>query len=141
MDATLSRISKIKKIILWSVIIGGIITMFIPTLVHGAVPIDPCDKGDCITGTKALASDDAKDSISSVILSAARFITFISAAVAILFIVIAGIQMISSNGNDTQYKSSLNTIRYAVIGLLVTAIAYSAISILSNFITTVNIAG
>jgi hypothetical protein len=141
MSATLSRISKIKKIILWSVIIGGIITLFIPTLVHGAAPLSPCDQGSCLVGTEDLGKgdSDSADSISKVILSIARIITFISASVAILFIVIAGIQMISSNGNTTQYTNSLNTIKYAVIGLLVTVIAYSAISIISNFITTVNI--
>jgi hypothetical protein len=143
MHTSVSRINTIKKIILWSIIIGGLISLFIPALVHGApAPINPCDPslGDnCLKGTTSLASGTSSDSITKTIIGFARILTFVSAGLAILFIVIGGVRMITSNGNDTQFKSALTTVRYAVLGLIVTAVAYSAISIISSFITSVDI--
>jgi hypothetical protein len=143
MHTSVSRISTIKKIILWSIIIGGLISLFIPTLVHGAPqPSNPCDSkfgNNCLTGTTSLASGTSSDSITKAIISFARILTFVSAGLAILFIVIGGVRMITSNGNDSQYKSALTTIQYAIIGLVVTAVAYSAISIISGVLTTINI--
>jgi hypothetical protein len=145
MHTSVSRISTIKKIILWSIIIGGVISLFIPALVYGAPkPTNPCDGtlGDnCLTGTTSLASGTNSESLTKTIIGFARILTFLSAAIAILFIVIGGVRMITSNGNDAQYKSALTSIQYAVIGLVVTVIAYSAISLISAFVTTVDISG
>jgi Type IV secretion system pilin len=152
MHTSVSRISTIKKIILWSIIIGGLISLFIPALVHGEAgkPTDPCDsikfpQNSCIKGTNDLKTDlttgSASDSVTKTIIVFARILTFVSAGLAILFIVIGGVRMITSNGNDSQYKSALTTIQYAIIGLVVTAVAYSAISIISGVLTTINISG
>jgi hypothetical protein len=147
MHTSVSRISTIKKIILWSIIIGGVISLFIPALVHGEAgkPTDPCELAvnSCIKGTtdlnSTLSDGKAADSITKTIITFARILTFVSAGLAILFIVIGGVRMITSNGNDSQYKSALTTIQYAIIGLVVTAVAYSAISIISGVLTTINI--
>jgi Type IV secretion system pilin len=148
MHTSVSRIDKIKKIILWSVIIGGIVSLFIPALVHGATiepgkPLDPCtlDNSSCLNGTTELSKGTSSDSIAKTIISFARILTFVSAALAIFFIVLGGVRMILSNGNDTQYKSALTTLQYAIIGLVVTVVAYSVISIISGVLTSIDISG
>jgi hypothetical protein len=143
MTTSISRISKIKKIILWSIIIGGIIALFIPTLVHGAPqPANVCDLGNssnCLTGTDTLSGGTNGNSIAVAIIGFARILTFVAAAIAILIIVISGVRMIIANGNEAQYKDSLKAIQYAILGLVIAAVAYSIISIVSGFITTIDI--
>jgi hypothetical protein len=148
MHTSVSRIDKIKKIILWSVIIGGIVSLFIPALVHGATiepgkPLNPCalDNSSCLNGTTDLSTGTSSDSIAKTIISFARILTYVSAALAIFFIVLGGVRMILSNGNDTQYKSALTTLQYAIIGLVVTVVAYSVISIISGVLTSIDISG
>lgn len=142
MSATLARVNTIKKIILWSIVVGGIIALFVPTLVHGAPqPIDVCGGAtdNCLTGTTNLSSGTDGQSIAKVIISIARLLTFISAAIAILVLVISGVRMISSNGDQKAYGDSLKAIQYSILGLVIAVIAYSAISILSGVITGIKL--
>lgn len=145
MSTSINRIAKIKKIILWSVIIGGIIALFIPSITYGQPqPKDLCgsDLGNnCLTGTQSLSSGTNGDSLAVAIIGFARILTFLAAAIAILIIVISGIRMIVANGNESQYKDSLKAIQYAILGLVIAAVAYSIISIISGFITSVDIGG
>ena len=142
MSATLARVNTIKKIILWSIVVGGIIALFIPTLVHGAPnPLNVCDgaTNNCLDGTSTLANGTDGQSIARVIISIARILTFISGAIAILILVVSGVRMISSNGDQKVYGDSLKAIQYSIIGLVIAVIAYSVISILSGVITGIKL--
>lgn len=142
MSATLARISTIKKIILWSIVVGGIIALFIPTLVHGAPqPLDVCTgaNNNCLNGTAALSTGTDGQSIAKVIISIARLLTYISAAIAILILVVSGVRMISSNGDQKAYGDSLKAIQYSILGLVIAVVAYSIISILSGVITGITL--
>jgi hypothetical protein len=142
MQTALKRITSIKKIILWSVIIGALVSLFVPSLVYGQPkPINPCEiSGNCLKGTEDLANGGVTgNTISSFLLQIAQFATFVAAAVAVLFIVLGGYQMITSNGDSTKYGNALKTVQYAVIGLVLAAVAYTIIAVVSGFITTIDI--
>ncbi len=142
MSETLHRITKIKKIILWSVIIGGIIALFIPTLVYGQnIPVeDVCAASQsCLKGTDSLAGGTSRDSVVKILLNIARFLTFVGAAVAVLVGVWAGITIMTSNGDSKKYENGLNTLRYAVIGLVITILAYTVVSIITGIISTTDL--
>ncbi len=51
---------------------------------------------------------------------------------AVIFIIIGGIQMITSAGEPLKYKQARETILYAVIGLVVALSAYAIVSFIAG---------
>lgn len=64
--------------------------------------------------------------------SAARMITntimYIAGALAVIMIVVGGIQYVTSNGDGNKITAAKNTIMYAVIGLVVAIVAYAIVN-------------
>ena len=52
----------------------------------------------------------------------------------LIFIIVGGISFILSAGNEDKIKKAVHTIRFAIIGLLVTCIALFAVSWLSKIL-------
>ncbi|MBI3331344.1 hypothetical protein HYZ99_00105 [Candidatus Peregrinibacteria bacterium] len=52
----------------------------------------------------------------------------------LVFIIVGGITFILSAGNEDKIKKAVHTIRFAIIGLLVTFIAFFAVSWLSRLL-------
>jgi len=73
----------------------------------------------------------------SVIDIVATFIALALIAASVLclvFIIVGGITFILSAGNEDKIKKAVHTIRFAIIGLLVTFIAFFAVSWLSRIL-------
>lgn len=68
------------------------------------------------------------------------FATFIALALIVasflclVFIIIGGITFILSAGNEDKIKQAVQTIRYSIIGLIVTFVAFFAVSWLSRLL-------
>lgn len=73
----------------------------------------------------------------SVIDIVATFIALALIAASILclfFIIIGGISFILSAGNEEKIRKAVNTIRYSIIGLIVTFVAFFAVSFISRLL-------
>lgn len=58
---------------------------------------------------------------------------FVAAAgLAAIFVFIGGINFILSGGNDEKIKTAVNTIRYAIVGLIVTILSFTAVTIVGR---------
>lgn len=66
------------------------------------------------------------------IADAIGILLFITGALSIIFIIIGGIMFITSSGNPDQTKRARTTLIYAVVGLLVSILAFAII----NFVTS-----
>lgn len=55
-------------------------------------------------------------------------LTYIIGAISVLMIIIGGIRYVTSNGDQNQITSAKNTILYAVIGLVVSILAYAIVA-------------
>ncbi len=67
----------------------------------------------------------------------ATFIAFALIAASILclvFIIVGGISFILSAGDEEKIKKAVHTIRYAIIGLIVTFVAFFAVSFLTRLL-------
>ena len=68
------------------------------------------------------------------------FATFIALALIVasllclVFIIIGGISFILSAGNEDKIKKAIHTIRFAIIGLFVTFIAFFAVSFITRLL-------
>ncbi len=77
----------------------------------------------CSQGTRTVAGT---------IKSVGNIIIFITGAISVLMIIIGGLRYTISNGDQGALTSAKNTILYAVVGLIVSVMAYAIV----NFVLT-----
>jgi hypothetical protein len=70
-----------------------------------------------------VASSDATTKINDIIHTIVNLLSAIVGVVAVIMIIVGGFRYITSGGNDTSVTSAKNTILYAIIGLVVVALA------------------
>jgi hypothetical protein len=68
-------------------------------------------------------SNDALQRVNNIIRHIVNILSAIVGVVAVIMIIIGGFRYITSGGNDTSITSAKNTILYAVIGLVIVALA------------------
>jgi hypothetical protein len=76
------------------------------------------DPGQC-----NVAATDATTKINDIIHTIVNLLSALVGVVAVIMIIVGGFRYITSGGNDTSVTSAKNTILYAIIGLVVVALA------------------
>jgi hypothetical protein len=71
----------------------------------------------------AAAGTEATTQINNIIHTIVNLLSAIVGVVAVIMIIVGGFRYITSGGNDTSVTSAKNTILYAIIGLVVVALA------------------
>jgi len=69
---------------------------------------------------------------SGIFTTLSNFMLFIVGALSVIMIIIGGLRYVISGGDNSNVTSAKNTILYAVVGLVVSMLAYAAI----NFVIT-----
>ena len=59
---------------------------------------------------------------------------FLVGAIAVIMIIFGGIRYVVSGGNSSQVQGAKNTIMYALVGVVVTLLAYAAVNFVINTI-------
>lgn len=88
--------------------------------------------------TKVFAGDPLDDlsvpvktpkstSVAGILQIAITWVLGFSAAVAVLFIIISGLQMITSAGNKERYETAKKNLTYAVLGTIIIVLAYAIV--------------
>lgn len=130
------RSKLIKRIIFWSVMIGGLLALLLSrtSVETFAQPVNVCEQvGGCIRGTEDVSS--GQDGITEVVLNVVRFFIFISAGISVAFIVWGGYLMITSAGQSDQYETGLKSFRNAVIGLILAIVSLTIVSLVGGLLT------
>lgn len=70
-----------------------------------------------------VATSDATTKINNIIHTIVNLLSALVGVVAVIMIIVGGFRYITSGGNDTSVTSAKNTILYAIIGLVVVALA------------------
>lgn len=63
---------------------------------------------------------------------AVAFAIIVAGALSVIYIFVGGLSFIMSGGDDAKVKSAVQTIRYAIIGLVVTIFAVTIISVIGR---------
>ena len=84
-------------------------------------------------GTATLAQGFASD-LGSIITGALGFIMAIAALLVFLYLILGGIQWITSGGDKSKTEEARNKITSAIIGLIVLAAAYAILQIVLQFL-------
>ncbi|MBI2007968.1 hypothetical protein HYU82_01795 [Candidatus Saccharibacteria bacterium] len=69
------------------------------------------------------SSDDATEKLNNLIRKVINLLSLVVGIVAVIMIIIGGLRYITSGGSDTGVTSAKNTILYAIIGLIIVALA------------------
>jgi len=74
-------------------------------------------------GQCTVTSEDATTKIDNIVHTIVNLLSAIVGIVAVIMIIVGGFRYITSGGNDTSVTAAKNTILYAIIGLVVVALA------------------
>jgi hypothetical protein len=74
-------------------------------------------------GACNLAGTDATTSINNIVHTIVNLLSAVVGIVAVIMIIVGGFRYITSGGNDTSVTAAKNTILYAIIGLVIVALA------------------
>lgn len=128
------------------VLAGMIVFSFTVTIFGSAQNLVPggeviCPGGNCpLIGSNYNALRQAdQNTVVRFLINVARFLTFISVGLSVLFMVYGGLRFIVA-GNSEGSEAGKKTLKNATIGLVVSIVAFTAVTIISNILQG-NIAG
>jgi len=88
-------------------------------------------RNDCTPGT----TSTAPDKINSIIKTVINVFSIVVGVVAVIMIIIGGFRYITSGGDSSNVSGAKNTIIYAIIGLVVVALAQFIVQFVVNKVT------
>ena len=121
-------INRIKQALLNTLVLGLALVPAAPGMVHAQASIEDnlCNGANLSINPDAECTDDgseAQDRVDRIIKLVINIFSLIVGVVSVIMIIIGGLKYITSGGNDSNITGAKNTILYAIIGLVVVALA------------------
>lgn len=122
-------IKKIRALILSSLTAFTLLVpaVAVPVIVHADETINEglCQGANLQVGSTCTDLDtaDAEGSVNSVITTVINIFSIVVGVIAVIMIIIGGIRFVMSGGDSGATTSARNTILYAIVGLVVVALA------------------
>jgi hypothetical protein len=117
----------IQRIRNWLVILSMVLGVGVLTAAPaGAINVFK----DCTATNKdtAVCKSTSNDSVSTLTQSIIGTLIFIVGIISVIMIIVGGIRYSLSNGDSSHIKSAKDTVLYAVIGLIVSLMAYAIVN-------------
>jgi hypothetical protein len=89
-----------------------------------------------VNDTNCTGGSDAVSTINDLIRKVINLLSVIVGVVAVIMIMVGGFRYITSGGSDTGVTSAKNTILYAIIGLIIVALAQLLVRFVLRQVTT-----
>lgn len=106
-------------------IVAMIAVLLVPVTPVFADTVDVLNKGACSGSSICSGSNTG---LFSVIRTVIQVMLTIAGAVAVIMIIIGGIRYVTSAGDQSDVKAAKDTILYAVVGLVITIMAYAVVT-------------
>lgn len=128
-------------------IIAIIAPVALPVAVYAADPPNKSAVCDGIEATGGSCDSNGGTTVNTIIENIINILSFVVGVVAVIAIIIAGLQFVTADGNQEKIAKARTAILYAVIGLVVVAIAQlivvfvlkSTTKSVTTLLTTLNI--
>jgi uncharacterized membrane protein len=82
------------------------------------------------SGITPITVDESQLTVGTVLANVTTWVLGFSAAVAVLFLIVGGLQYITAAGNEKRSEAAKSTILYAVIGLVVILLSFVIVGFL-----------
>jgi Type IV secretion system pilin len=138
MTQTASPTKLILKIILFiiALFISALLVALFPTIAH-AEPIDVCVQfGGCAADLEKYKNEEGIGGIIKIVQDATWLFVFVSTPIAVIIAVFGGYKMLVSAGNEKLYKSGLETLTYAGIGLVVIILSSTIVALIAGLLSS-----
>ena len=108
------------KLLLLALLLSVTLSFGVTSMASAAAKDDVCS-GVALTGSPCSGANGS--SITPVIKAAIQILTLIAGIAAVVMIIIAGLKFITSGGDSSAVSSAKNSLIYALVGLVVVALA------------------
>lgn len=130
--------SKIAGLIVAFVIgLFGLSLTVTPTATHAVSVCDQSGVSEEVKKANGCNNEGSSEQLPNTIVDILNGIVGAIAIVAVIFVVVGGINYITSQGDPGKTKKAKDTILYAVIGLIIAALAFAIV----NFVITKIVSG
>lgn len=119
-----------KKIIASILIAAGLMVGVGGVMTVAVAPTASAQLKDGIKKTKT--SENSNTSVDKLVKSVVNILLYIIGIVAVIMIIVGGIQYATSSGDAGKAKTAKNTILYAVAGVVIALFAYAIVNFVVN---------
>jgi len=125
-------VSKIKN---YAIVLLAAVALLVPAMVPAAAYAQNSDQitgplcngvnldFNTTAGSECTGSEGSSEKLSSIIKTIINILSVIVGVVAVVMIIFGGLKYITSGGDSSNVSSAKNTIIYAIIGLVIVALA------------------
>lgn len=92
-------------------------------LAAAACPPATSAKGQVLQGVNETGSSCSEAGVTDVFGTAVNILSFLAGAVGVIMVIVAGFKYITSNGDSSRVGSAKTTLVYAMVGLVIAALA------------------
>ena len=122
---------SINNLLVAMSLLGSMLAPLAPITVSAQTVTDVCE-GVALTGGDCGTDEQTQSEISDIVQTVVNILSVIVGVVAVIMIIIAGLKYITSSGDSNNVTSAKNTILYAIIGLIVVALAQVIVRFVLN---------
>ena len=123
----MNEIFKKTRLILASLLLGGALVFVVAQPAHAALfdsaKKDACAGANLSNSTTSNCGSGAATSLTNRIKTFINIFSIIIGIVAVVMIIVSGLRYVTSGGDANSIGSAKNTLIYAVVGLIVAALA------------------
>lgn len=127
------------------------ITLAITSLIFAAIPaLTPVavfaqdapniqqglQQGSCLSTDASCNVDDAEGTVNDIIATVINIFSLVVGVVSVIMIIIGGLKYITSGGDSGNVTGAKNTIMYAIVGLVIVALAQIIVKFVLSRVTT-----
>jgi hypothetical protein len=109
---------KKLKLTITTLVLG--LSLFVPATVLAQTKTAICEGVGKTSGSAGCAGDSSLDGIIATVIN---IMSMVVGVIAVIMIIIGGIKYVTSSGDSNNVNSAKNTILYAIVGLVVVALA------------------
>ena len=127
--------TRIKRILFTAMAAFGLIMpVALPAVASAQVDIQGglCEGANLQVGAECDPDTDTDSSINKLLETVINFISLVVGVIAVIMIIIGGVKYITSGGDSGNVTGAKNTILYAVIGLVIVALAQLIVNFVLN---------
>jgi len=120
-------------IVTFMMVLGGAFTISLsPALAASASKAGACDALSELDSSQACDSAASKSVVSDLVSTVVNVLSLIIGAVAVIMIIVAGFRYVTSAGESSKVASAKSGLIYAIVGLVVAALAQFIVHFVLN---------
>lgn len=121
--------------------IFAVVSLLTPITVYAATSSEPPDiqkglqQGSCLSTDQDCNVSESEGTVNTIIATVINIFSLIVGVVSVIMIIIGGLKYITSGGDTGNVSGAKNTILYAIVGLVIVALAQIIVKFVLNKVT------